>query len=280
MKLPGGDSTIFIGHNFFGAGNFGDDLMLDGFLHRLKLRAIRVSILACVPHDIGSQRRRFPEIQWFPEGDGACREELLQTADVWLGLGSTPFQLESGPWSLDHLDRERERCQRLGKPMVFLGVGCESSDSVVDARARRVAEAAERIWTRDARSAEMLDRVAAAGVVDQGADLAHIALSKGTRPASEPGLLGLLFGLDRPGIVDIQAIEQTVARRSPGKTRWLVQETRSFPGMERWNYAELSERAQRSMELMSMDYATDTIERFLANFGVPERVVSSRYHGR
>jgi polysaccharide pyruvyl transferase WcaK-like protein len=180
---------------------------------------------------------------------------------------------------LDHLDRERELCSRLRKPMLFLGVGCESPGSVQDPRGRRVIQAAQRIWTRDARSADVIDGVAGAGVVSQGADLAHIALAAAVRPAPEPDLLGVLLGLERPETVDLVAVEQEIARRLPVRTRWLLQETRSFPCTERWNYAGLSTRTQSSVDLMPMDYSADTIDEFLGNFGAPETVVSSRYHG-
>jgi polysaccharide pyruvyl transferase WcaK-like protein len=271
---------IFIGHDFFGAGNFGDDLMLDGFLRSLLQSGKQAEVIACIPHDIDSQRRRFPTIKWLSAADGQHREEQLRRADVWLGLGDTPLQLASGPWSLDHLERERELCSRLRKPMLFLGVGCESPEAVRDPRGRRVIQAAERIWTRDGRSADAIDGAATAGVVVQGADLAHISLgAAAVRPAPEPDLLGLLLGLERPEMVNMVAVDQEIARRLPAKTRWLVQETRSFPCTERWNYAGLSEWAQSSLDLMAMDYSTDTIEEFLGNFGAPETVVSSRYHG-
>jgi polysaccharide pyruvyl transferase WcaK-like protein len=270
---------IFIGHDFFGAGNFGDDLMLDGFLTSLSQSGKQAEIVACTPHDIDSQRRRFPSIQWLSKAHGQNREKQLRRADVWLGLGATPFQLASGPWSLDHLERERELCSRLGKPMLFLGVGCESPGVVRDPRGRRVIQAAQRIWTRDARSADAIDSVAAAGVVGQGADLAHIALGAAVRPAPEPDLLGVLLGLERPETANLVAVEKEITRRLPARTRWLVQEARSFPCTERWNYAGLSAGAQRSVDLMAMDYSTDSIDGFLGNFGAPETVVSSRYHG-
>ena len=163
--------------------------------------------------------------------------------------------------------------------MVFFGVGCDSPDAVCDPRARRVIDAAERIWTRDARSADVIGGMAADGIVVQGADLAHIALGAAAKPAREPAVLGLLLGLQGPGIVDMTAVEEDIARRFPAKTRWLVQETRSFPCTERWNHASLSERTRGAVRLMPMEYTTDTIEELLANFGAPETVVSSRYHG-
>jgi len=270
--------SIFFGHDFFGAGNFGDDLMLEGFVRCAASAGVRTTIVAGTPHDIASQRRRFPTIRWFVD-DPEVRDEQLRACDVWLGLGDTPFQNESGPWSLDHLDRERERCQRFGKPMVFLGVGCDSPEAVRDLRGRRVAETATRIWTRDARSAEALGDVAASGVVELGSDLAHITLGTGRRPAPERALLGILLGLQRAGIVDLEALEQSLERRRRGSTRWLVQEARSFPCTERWNYANLSERTRGALQLMPLDYSTDRSIDFLAYFGAPETVVSSRYHG-
>lgn len=269
---------IFIGHDFFGAGNFGDDLMLDGFLRTLDDSGARAGIIACTPHDIASQQRRFPSIRWLPSSY-PLRERALRDCHVWLGLGGTPFQCASGPWSLDHLDRERELCRRLGKPMVFLGVGCEGSAAVQDVRSRRVIQTAERIWTRDLRSAEEIGRFAQQGVVDTGADLAHVALAATIRAAPEPGTLGLLLAFETPGTVDLRAVERQISRRRSGTTRWLVQETRSFPCTELWNYADLSSAAKDSLRLMPMNYSTDTLQQFLGNFGAPEPVLSSRYHG-
>lgn len=272
-------NSVFIGHDFFGAGNFGDDLMLDGFLRSLDDFDARGAVVACIPHDIESQRRRFPAIQWLESSDPQQRERALQDCDVWLGLGDTPFQLTSGPWSLDHLDRERELCLRLGKPMVFLGVGCEGPETVQDPRARRVIQAAERIWTRDQRSAEAIALVAEPGVVEAGADLAHIALGAAHRPALEPDVLGLLLAFETAGTVEMQAVERLLSRRAAGGTRWMIQEARSFPFSERWNFSRLSEGAQHSLDLMAMDYSTDTLEEFLAHFGAPGTVLSTRYHG-
>jgi polysaccharide pyruvyl transferase WcaK-like protein len=277
--LPAMIPKIFIGHDFFGAGNFGDDLMLDGFLRCLGKLGKKVDVVGCTPYDIDSQRLRFPTIKWLSAVDRERGEEDLREADVWLGLGSTPFQLDTGPWMLDHLDHQREVCQRLGKPMVFLGVGCDSIDAVLDPRGRRVIEMAERIWTRDARSAEAIDSVAATGATTLGADLAHIALGAAVKPRRETEQLGLLLGLQCPGIVDLVAVEQAIAQWLFAKIRWLLQETRQFPCTERWNYAGLSKWTQGSVELMPLDYGKDTIEKFLGNFGAPETVVSSRYHG-
>lgn len=269
--------SIFIGLNYFGAGNFGDDLMLDGFLRRLGSSANRVTLVGSTPYDVESQRKRFPSVRWLTDVEGQ-RVAAIRAADVWLGLGCTPFQLESGPYMLDLMAGDRELCRRFGKPMVFLGSGCDSPDSVRDPRARQVIEDAERIWARDDRSADLISSMAAAGSVEVGCDLAHIRLAEPLNLEPVAKALGLLLGLQRPGIVDMLAVDRYLARRC-APTRWLVQEARSFAATERWNYAALSESVQEKLVLMPLDYGGDTIDEFLANFGAPEVVVSSRYHG-
>jgi hypothetical protein len=49
---------------------------------------MRRSVVAFTPHDIESQRRRFPAITWLPDED-AAREAALRNADVWLALWAT-----------------------------------------------------------------------------------------------------------------------------------------------------------------------------------------------
>ncbi len=97
-------------------------------------------------------------------------------------------------------------------------------------------------------------------------------------PPAEPDVFGLLLGLQRAGIVDLLAVEKSLERRT-AVTRWLMQEARSFPCTERWNFAGLTEWTQTRLELMPFAYATDTVAEFLAHFGSPATVVSSRYHG-
>jgi len=269
-------SRIVIGPNFFGAGNFGDDLMLEGFLNQAPPGAI--DVVAFTPHDIESQRRRFPAITWLPDDD-AAREAALRNADVWLALGDTPFQLDSGPWMLDHLDRERERCLELNVPMAYLGVGCESDAAAWDPRSSELLASAACVWTRDALSARYLADAAPVTAVETGADLAHLAFEVGISPTLEKGLLGLLIAYEREGLVPARALDDLIDGRPGAPSRWLVQEGRHFPYTERWNYDALSASVQPQTALMPFDYSTDSLDAFLDNFGAPEIVISTRYHG-
>ena len=125
----------------------------------------------------------------------------------------------------------------------------------------------------------MINDVAAPGVVAPGADLAHIALRAAVKPAPEPDLLGLLLGMENPETANLVAVQDAMARRSPAKTRWIIQETRSFPCTERWNYSALSESARSSVHLMPMNYSVDTIDKLSGVSGLPKQWCRPEYHG-
>jgi polysaccharide pyruvyl transferase WcaK-like protein len=271
---------VFIGHNFFGAGNFGDDLMLAGFLRHVAARGIDAEFVACTPWARESQMRRFPSVTWLDDAD-ETRNRALREADLWLGLGDTPFQLDSGPWFLDHLERETRRCASLAKPMYFLGVGCESVEAALDARAREVLSAARIIWTRDKLSAQLLRTQATGAAVEEGADLAHLVFDRAASSEDvEAGSLGLLLAFERQEQLNVVALERFIEEaREWRRVRWLVLEARFLPYFEKWNLNALSEAPRRRLDVMEIDYSTSSIDDFLAAFGAPEVLFSSRYHG-
>jgi polysaccharide pyruvyl transferase WcaK-like protein len=269
---------VFVGHNFFGAGNFGDDFMLAGFLEAAACRP-NTEITICTPHDRASQELRFPQVRWLPD-DAAARESALRGADLWLGLGDTPFQLDSGPWLLDHNDAERRRCAALGKPMYLLGVGCESPEAAADPRARALLAAVERVWTRDALSEAMLRPYVGPARLSTGADLAHLAFARERAvPARESGVVGLLAAFERREQLDLGELEIFLRRRQPGHTRWLIQEVRELPYLERWILGALAPGARARVRVMDADYATMPAGDYLRAFGAPAVTVTTRYHG-
>jgi polysaccharide pyruvyl transferase WcaK-like protein len=274
--MPRGDATrIFVGHNFFGAGNFGDDLMLAGFL---SAAPDDVELIVCTPHDIFSQIARFPHVRWLPE-DAEVRQRALRDADIWLGLGDTPFQLDSGPWLLDHNLRDAELCTVLGKPMYFVGVGCESPAAAADPRARATLAAAEHIWVRDERSLATLRPYVEQTRISLGADLSHLSLAGRARPPREAGTVGLLLAFEDRSRVDLAVVERFITAGSVGSARWLVQEARPLPFVERWLLSELRPDVRARLRIMDVDYRNATIEQFLDAFGTPEVTITSRYHG-
>jgi hypothetical protein len=65
--------------------------MLAGFLLAIKKRSVPIGLSCCTPHNLGVLQRRFPEIEWVPF-TYENRVEKIQSCDVWLGLGDSPFQ--------------------------------------------------------------------------------------------------------------------------------------------------------------------------------------------
>lgn len=270
-------TSVFVGHDFFGSGNFGDDLALAGFL-TVAAQHPNVQLTICTPYDISSQRTLFPQVRWLPGGE-ADRESALRGADVWLGLGGTPFQLDSGPWLLDHNDDERRRCAALGKPMYLLGIGCENPEAAADPRARALLDAVERVWTRDERSAAALRPFIAPDRVSAGADMAHLAFGDAPAAPRDLGVVGLLLAFERAEHFDLHELDTLIERRGAGRTRWLVQETRVFPHVERWILAALAPASRARLSVMDPRYGTASARDYMRAFGTPETTVSSRYHG-
>ena len=148
---------VHIGHHFFGSGNLGDDLMLAGFLEAARPAFLaRATLTCCIPHERACQRRRFPEIEWLPY-DEVTRAACIRRADVWLGLGDTPFQAIGGhTWFLDHLCQEAAWCRSTRVPMYYLGVGVNEREVVDFPQMRGLIDQAEHLWMRDDDSVEML----------------------------------------------------------------------------------------------------------------------------
>ena len=123
--------------------------MLEGFLCAARRGWLeRAALTCCTPHDAQCQRRRFPEIEWLPY-DETTRAACIERADVWLGLGDTPFQATGGnTWFLDHLGEEAAWCRQYGKPMFYLGVGVNERATADYPQVRALVGLAERIWAR------------------------------------------------------------------------------------------------------------------------------------
>ena len=271
---------IHIGVNFFGAGNIGDDVMMAGFLRALGQRGERVQLTCCTPHDIVSQRERFPNIDWRPDTE-LDRARAIGESDIWLALGGAPFQLQSGAWMRDHLLGQMGLIRSRALPMFYLGVGVEDSAALDDPAFRDLAGASAQIWCRDIASAHLLRKWTAAPVT-AGADLSHAYLSD---PVAEPratadsqnaelGLLLAFEDLTRCG--DLNAALST----TPGdRITWLVQEVRTFAGSESDIFNSLAMSRRARLQPAIPDYRAGSVGDLLSAWPRCGVVASSRYHG-
>ena len=271
---------VHLGHHFFGAGNLGDDLMLAGFLEAARPDWLRNVILTCcIPYDATSQRLRFPEIKWLPYDD-ATRTACIERADVWLGLGDTPFQATGGhTWFLDHLGQEAAWCRQYGKPMFYLGVGVNERAAADHPQVRALVKQAEQLWMRDENSAEMLRPLAPPGKITAHADLAHLALAAMRFPAPAPEALGFVLNFEDPAQFRLERLAALAHAAGAWRLRWLAQEIRPLPGSETVLHAQLPADARARAPLRLPDYARGISARALLTGweGVGSLFVS-RYH--
>lgn len=308
--------NLFLAFDFYGAGNIGDDLMMAGLLAGLREvsggRPVR--LVAHTPHDIASQRLRFPSVEWL---DSAELSRWIESSEVgefaWVGAGGTPFQSMWGPWMTRSLQAHAMRWARFTR-RVMVNVGAEREAAGDAAALAPIAQSLDRISTRDAASMELLrdafdvrsDRVMA------GSDLAHLAGGARARSASEGvlaiqepeaparasaalrfnlGLIPASYMLARHEVEAIgafvrEATEQDAANGDARPIAWIAQEVRSARGMERHTLQYLAERFagespswRERVQLLVPAYADATLEELVLPIADCQSVLSSRYHG-
>lgn len=166
---------IFLSFDFYGAGNLGDDLMLEGFITAFE--KTKAEFFCYVPRVYTHQKYRFPGINFI---DRSEYDKISSECDVWIGVGDTPVQIKSGRWFLDRLNIVSEFKSRYGFKYFFTGVGVEKEALEMKDEFRKILSEVDHIWTRDAASTELLinnfqtDNVK----VTTSSDLANISLEK------------------------------------------------------------------------------------------------------
>ncbi len=269
---------IHIGHHFYGAGNFGDDLIMAGFLQAWGQWGNPGALTCSIPFDRVSQQRRFPQVAWLPY-DLETRTEAIRHCSIWLGVGGPAFETDSGSWMLEHLAVELELCQRFHKPMFFLCVGVSNREALEDARSQAVLDYAEHIWTRDEQVAERLRKVCRADKVTAGADLAHLYLAGRSPLLPRAHTLGWLMHFDDRSLVRPAALAQALARLTDWEHYWLVQEVRDLPGSELATLLALPAETRNQLTVCLPDYSCTLTDQLLHAWPACEAIITSRFHG-
>ena len=269
---------IHLGHIFFGSGNFGDDLVVAGFLEGVKqVPGLRLTCVSAF--DTTSQRLRFPQIEWYPNLQ-EHHDRLIQECDLWLGLGASVLQPENDHWLLPGHTASLAACRNLNKPVFFLGSGIDYRRDAQRPEIRLLLDTARAIWTREALSAQALQ---AMGYRHgrTGADLSHLYLGQLPAPAIEAGRTGFVcnFELSRQYTIEALAalIDSSAAPNQP--VQWLVQEVRALDGSELDLLARLPDATRQRLELRVPDYAQADLATILASWGTPEQIFTTRFHG-
>lgn len=268
---------LHLGHHFYGAGNLGDDFMLAGFLAALRAAAPAATLTCSIPFELEPARARFPEIEWLPYADGT-RSDAIARSDAWLGLGGSPFQHAQSRWFVDHLISDAALCARARKPMLFLGVGVQSTTELLDPDVQAVVRAAAAIWTRDTPSAEHLAAVLPAHRVHASTDLSHTFFQDTPPPTAKPGRVTLVANFDYGLWPGQSACLAAVKALGAADHIWLAQESRELPGAEHALHRALPAEERSRWTLVSPEKPGAPLHEVLTAWPSGEWLVTSRFH--
>ena len=230
-----------------------------------------------MPQGHAQLARRFPEIRWLPY-DEATRRAAIGACDAWLGLGGSPFQCAVSRWFVDHLEAERRACAAARKPMYFLGVGGQDPAAYALPEIRAVCTQAEKIWTRDAATADTLARELPGARVAAAADLSHLFFEANPPPAAVPGRLTAVLNFDYAGWPALEAALGALDAVPARERVWLAQESRPLPGAEQWLYGQMPAGPQARWRLQIADTGEPALPAVLARWPSGEWLLTSRFH--
>jgi len=268
--------NIHIGHHFYGSGNIGDDFMLAGFLQ--EMRKFKARISCCSPYSINTLAYRFPEIEWMPY-TSESRDYAIKSCDVWLGLGGSPFQASVSDWFTQHLVEEAQLCANHQKPMYFLGIGGQDEQAYAIAEVKAVLDQSERVWVRDETTLNLLNTIIPDKTkVVLAEDLAHIYFQNNPLPPPKIGRLSVTLNFDYKNWPTLENTLKGLEPLKPIEHVWLIQETRSLIGAEKWLYSTLSTENQKRWYPVDINQEHVFIADIATVWPSSEWVLTSRFH--
>jgi polysaccharide pyruvyl transferase WcaK-like protein len=284
--------NVLIIFDFWGAGNMGDDLMVDGFLRGLEqLQPPGLGSITCLCGcDIASQRRRFPEITWIETKDDSAFQLTLESAKTIIGFGGTPFQLTSGDWLLCHIQKVFSRIPP-EKKIVFINVGAETEISPRADEFAAILRRINRCSARDGFSHRILAdlKVKSAAEIHVGGDLANISLPNLAKSVAAGNVkkiypLGVVLGFDTLAHEDLMAVNKFLkGKLFKPRTAFITGDARDEFGFEYHLYKSWTQHwfsiLKQKLSLERPDYAVCSMEDLVRPFAQCETIISSRYHG-
>ena len=276
---------IFLSFDFYGAGNIGDDLMLDGFLTGMKSSGIE--FFCSLPRDPYAQKIRFPEINFVSRDDWFKANDLCK---IWIGVGDTPIQIKSGNWFLTHLMKESESKKGKDIKYYFIGVGAESEAVTEKANYKAVLDEVDHIWTRDKATTDILTEMININAerISTSSDLANISLRKifltTDRNEKNKYDIGMCYFDENTESVNLDAIKIFLKNAVKNKKRVLAfgNEVRKEGKYEYSIYMNMFNRYERlfgNIKYYQPDYYNlKNVSDLVRHYSTCEVVLSSRYH--
>ncbi|MBK8551382.1 MAG: polysaccharide pyruvyl transferase family protein [Ignavibacteria bacterium] len=275
---------IFLSFDFYGAGNIGDDLMLDGFLKALKNNDYEFYCL--VPRNSLHQQMRFPVINFFEFKE---RTDAAKQCSVWAGVGDTPVQVKSGDWFLQKLFKDNELIGERKIKYYFIGVGAEREAVSQKDKFAKVLGRVDHFWTRDSKSTEILvnDLKIQSDKVTTSSDLANISLSETFRPVIKKNRfkydIGICYYDENAEEENLTAIKLFLKKIKKRNKKILFSNDVSRKGLYEYNlYKKMFTRLERiynNIRIYQPDYFNSSkINELVSHYTECETVMSSRYH--
>ena len=279
-------NKVFLNFDFYGAGNLGDDLMLDGFVRGMS--GLDLDLYCSIPRNTGHQQFRFPEITFAPKSE---RYETAIQCPVWLGVGDTPVQIKSGEWFLLKLEKDYEIAKKHGKNCFMIGIGAEAEAASHSERFRKVFEEVEMSWTRDEQSYQTLSNEfgISSNRLRISSDLANISLkeifAEKDSDSERRYDLGLCYYDESPDNAGITELKQFISgMRKERRTILMFANDVNTAGMfEHKIYKKMIGPFERKFAkglnfLLPPYFEKRTLTSLLEHYRVCSTIMSSRYH--
>ena len=279
--------SVYVGFNFWGHGNIGDDLMIAGFQKALtSCPGVQFKTHIATSYFIESQRLRFPDIAWHRELPDNARDRASGIHTTWVGPGATPFQLTCGDYVLKYWLEQLPFIKTFDRKCL-VNVGAELEIEPEKEQFSLIARSLDKISTRDQHSADIMINMLGvdASRVYSGADLANIILAdymEQSKKAQKRFHVGVIIAGDTLSGEDIDGVKDyLVTRWRPvsfiaGDVRDLERhECHIFKQMT----ADLGWWTKRKLVLSIPDYMNGDMRALLLPIADCSTVISSRYHG-
>jgi len=277
---------LFLNFDFYGSGNIGDDLSLDGLVRGISGSGIELN--CSVRGNYDHQKFRFPDIRFYPRSQ---RYEIANQCSVWLGAGDTPVQIKSGDWFLTRMERDYEFAVKNDIKCYLLGIGAENEASTHSERFRAALEGVRLIWTRDAQSMAFLESLLEIPTekLRLSSDLANISLSEifGINDTNNRRIydIGFCYYDESPDNSELSVLKSFLKDQMKNRKSILMfanavnKEDMFEYRIYKTMFNPLQRRFSNGIEFLVPDYyGNQTLNELTEHYGKCETVVTSRYH--
>ncbi len=252
--------------------------MLAGFLSEIKPQESNICISCCIPYNLDILRSRFPEVNWYPYTTEA-RESCINSCDVWLGLGGSPFQSSVSSWFIDHLAEEHRIASKFHKPMAFLGIGSQDDNAFNNSVLTHIMQSSNFISARDFSTYKALLNIR----IDHkkiylGADLSHLFFSRNLAQFAHKGRLTMVLNSDYKSWPNLNSLVSDLSQLRADEQIWLIQESRPLPGSEQDLYQCLSLDVKAKWTPVFAEKTNEPLSNILTKWPTGEWTLTSRYH--